>query len=338
VKNFVGNGAYLPKKWVPLDHIQLVKNPRFYDAKHVQIDIVNYYVTTDTEAALKRYRAGELDTIYTYPALEVNWLRRHMPKQMRTVPYLETSYTVINFKTPVLQDRRVREVLNLAMDRKRLVKDVRRLGEPPAYSDVPPGIANYPHKAVMAMKSMPAEARLKKARALMKAMGYGPRHHLKINYLISTDPDTVRDAAAAQGMYSKVWIDLNIISEERQVQLADLRQGNFQLGASSWVADFDDAMNFLSLFRTGANQNYGSYSNPKFDALLHAAEREADPGKRGQLLSQAEQLVLNDYAWVPMHFGVTRDLVKPYVKGWIANAKDMNHTRWLRVEGKPKRR
>lgn len=338
VKNYVGNGPYLPKEWIPLDHITLVKNPRFYDAKHVQIDVENYYVTNDSEAALKRYRAGELDTVYTYPALEIDWMHKHIPNQIKTIPYLSLTYLVINFDKPIFKDKRVREVLNLAMNRERLVNDIRRLGEPPAYSYIPPGIANYPHKAHMAMKSMPYAARLKKARALMRAMGYGPDHHLKINFLSSTNPDTVRSAAALQGMFSKAWVDLNIIAEERQVQISDMNHRNFELGYSAWVADFNDAVNFLDLLRTGANQNYGDYSNPKFDALLDQAQRETDLKKRGELLNQAEQIALNDYAWVPEYFGVTENLVKPYVKGWISNSKDFNRTRWLRIEGKPKGR
>ena len=335
LKNFIGNGPYLPKEWVPLDHITLVKNKRFYDAKHVQIDIENYYVTNDTEAALKRYRSGELDTVYTYPALEIDWMRRNIPDQIKTIPYLNTAYLVMNFEKKIFHDKRLREVLNLAYNRRQLVGQIRRLGEPPAFSFVPPGIANYPHTAVMAMKTMTLSARLDKARALMKAMGYGPDHHLKIDFLSSTNPDTVRSAAALQGMYAKVWIDLNIVAEERQAQLNDMNQRNFTLGVTSWVADFNDAVNFLDLLRTGSNQNYGDYSNPKFDALLNAAQQERDVKKRGELLNQAEQLALDDYAIVPVYFGVTENLVKPYVKGWISNAKDFNRTRWLRIEGKP---
>ena len=53
--NFVGNGAYVTKAWIPNDHITLAKNPRFYDAAHVRIDVVNYYPTQDTEAGLRRF-------------------------------------------------------------------------------------------------------------------------------------------------------------------------------------------------------------------------------------------------------------------------------------------
>ena len=287
-EHYVANGPYIVKEWIPLDHVTLVKNKRFYYAKHVRIDIVNYYVTNDTEAALKRYRAGELDEITNYPALEIDWMRAHIPDQIKTVPYLNLVYLTMNLRRKVFQDIRLREAINLALNREKLVRDIRRIGEPPAYSFVPPGIAHYPHTAHMAFKSMPFAARVKKARALMRAMGYGPSHHLSIDFLCSTNPDTVRSAATLQGMLAAIWIDLNIVAEERQVQVVDMQQHNFDLGSAGWIADFNDASNFLDLLRSGSGQNYAGYSNPAFDALLakaqnetrpQAARRDAEPGR-----------------------------------------------------------
>ena len=102
-----------------------------------------------------------------------------------------------------------------------------------------------------------------------------------------------------------------------------------------WIADFNDASNFLDLLRSGSGENYSGYANPKYDALLDAAQTTADPRARGALMQQAEDLALADYAWVPAYFMVTRDLVNPRVKGWIANVRDMNRTRWLWIEDKP---
>jgi len=65
--NYVGNGAYVPKAWIANDHITLVRNPRFYDAAHVRIDVVNYFPTQDTQAGLRRFRAGDLDTQTPFP-------------------------------------------------------------------------------------------------------------------------------------------------------------------------------------------------------------------------------------------------------------------------------
>lgn len=334
-QNYVANGPYLPKQWVPLDRVTVVKNRRFYDAANVQIDEVNYYATDDSEAALKRYRAGELDLMVVFPVSEIDWLRANIPNQIKSVPYLETSYLCINFGHKLFRDRRLREVLNLAADREVITNKIRRLGETAAYAFVPPGIANYPHTAHLTFEDMPQSARIARARQLMREMGYGPNNHLKINFLISTSPETVRNAAALLGMYQAVWIDINIVAEERQVQVVDLQNHNFELASSGWIADFDDASNFLDLLITGSGENNGSYSNPAFDALMARAQKQVDPNIRAQMLSKAEQMILDDYAVVPLYNSVTEDLVKPYVRGWIPNAKDINHTRWLRIERKP---
>ncbi|MDE2466614.1 MAG: peptide ABC transporter substrate-binding protein [Alphaproteobacteria bacterium] len=338
VNHYVANGPYIVKTWIPLDHITLVKNPRFYDAKDVHIDVENFYVTNDTEAALKRYRAGELDTLSSYPALEINWLRRNIPNQIKSVPYLATDYIVINFKNPLFANKRLREVLELAVDRSKIVDQIRRLGEPPALSLVPPGISNYPHTAQLWFKSMPYAQRLAKARAIMRQMGYGPGRPLQLSYLTDTNPDNMRTAAVLQSMYAAVYIQISIRAEELQDQLSDMQQGNFQLGDTAWVADFDDASNFLDLLRCGNQQNLGEYCNPQFDTLMAEAQQQPDAKVRGKILSAAEELGLNDYALIPLFFNVTQNLVKPYVKGWIANPQDLNSTRWLRIDHHSRRR
>ena len=108
-----------------------------------------------------------------------------------------------------------------------------------------------------------------------------------------------------------------------------MQQQNFYLAAAAWVADFDDASNFLDLLRTGSGNNYGLYSNPQFDALLDQAHNTVDEKTRAGLLRQAEQIALDDYAVIPTRFGQTLDIVMPQVKGWIANTRNFNRSRWL---------
>ena len=335
VRHYVANGPYIVRRWIPLDHITLVKNKLFYDAKNVPIEIERYYVTNDSEAALKRYRAGELDTLSGYPALEINWMRRNIPNQIKSVPLLATDYIVINFKDRLLDNKYLREVLELVVDRTKIVKQIRRLGEPAALSLVPPGISNYPHTAQLWFKSMPYPKRLTLAQALMRKLGYGPTHPLELNYLTNTDPDNMRTAAVLQNMYAGAYIELNIRAEELQDQLVDMQQGNFQLGETAWVAYFDDASNFLNLLRCSNPQNLGQYCNPTFDALMHKAQQQPDADVRGKILSAAEELGLSEYAVIPLFFNVTQNLVKPYVKGWISNPQDINSTRWLTIVRQP---
>ena len=333
--HYVSNGAYVVKEWVPNDHITLVKNKLFYDAKHVRVDVVNYYPTVNSGAALARLRAGELDTQSPLPAEEIGWLRAHLPQTLRMVPYLGVAYVSINLARPPLSDIRVRRALNLAFDRKAIVQKVLRLGEAPAYAMVPPGVAEYPGGAHLAFASEPYAQRLNEARALMAAAGYGPAHRLQLGYLTTTDPDNRRIAAAAQAMLRAIYVDLTISQADVQVVIQRMNAHDFDLAANSWIADYDDASNFLDLLRCHGGKNYGNYCSRSYDALLDRADKTADAAARGALLERAEQTALDDYPWIPMRFMVTRDLVEPYVKGWVANRRDVNRTRWLWLAGKP---
>jgi oligopeptide transport system substrate-binding protein len=85
-QNYVGNGPYSVKEWIPGDHVTLVKNPLFYDAAHVRIGEVSYFARNDSEAALKQFRAGELDMQNPYPATEIDWMKKNVPGDIKSVP------------------------------------------------------------------------------------------------------------------------------------------------------------------------------------------------------------------------------------------------------------
>src|SRR5262245_45234325 len=76
--NFVSNGPYVLESWTPNDRVTLRKNPRFYDAANVQIEVVNYFPTPDGDSALRRLRAGELDTQDPIPPAQIDFLRANM--------------------------------------------------------------------------------------------------------------------------------------------------------------------------------------------------------------------------------------------------------------------
>jgi oligopeptide transport system substrate-binding protein len=332
---FVVNGPYVPREWIVNDHVTLVKNPRFYDAAHVRIDVINYYPTPDSNAAVRRLRAGELDTQTPIPLTEIDWLRRNMPGAVHTKPFLGLSYISINLKRPPLNDRRIRRALNLALDREIITEKVLRLGEPAAYSIVPPATANYPHGPQLDFRPLPAAERLRKAQWLMNQAGYGPDNRLRLVYETFDEPNNKRVAAVVQAMLRDIYVDLDISAIDAAVHGRNMTSGNYDLGVASWFADFNDATNFLDLLRSDSGNNYGRYSNPAFDATLNAAQQEPDATKRAALLQQAEAMALRDYPWIPLRFRTTQDLVQPYVRGWVDNPRDMHRTRWLWIDARP---
>ncbi|HTT99104.1 MAG TPA: peptide ABC transporter substrate-binding protein [Rhizomicrobium sp.] len=335
VENFIGNGAYVPAEWVLNDHLALGKNPHFYDAAHVRIDRVNYFPAEDSQSALNRFRAHELDTQSPIPSTSIDWLRKNMPNALRTAPFLATSYFALNLSKPPLNDVRVRKALNLAFDREAITDKVLRLGDRPAYGIVPPGIANFPGGAAMDFKATPMPARIALAQALMQQAGYGAGNRLHLVLETTHDPDNRRVAAAMQAMLRAVFVDLEIQQVDLQIHYRNMQIGNYEIASAVWIADFNDASNFLDLLRGDSGNNYPRYKNRAYDAAMDLAQQEPDAAKRGQLLLSAEKIALKDYPWLPWRFRVTQDLVQPYVKGWIPNARDYNRTRWLWVEPRP---
>ncbi len=338
-QNYVANGPYIPTEWVPNDHVTLVKNPKFYDAANVRLQTIIYKPTSDSLAALKAIRSGELDTQNIIPAAEIDWMRTHIARALQIRTYLGVNYLVPNFQRKPFQDIRLRLAIALVLDREALANKIIKLGELPAYHFVPPDTANYPGGAELTFKSLGYDARLAKARRLMTEMGYGPNNHFLTTYDTTTMPDAKRGAAALQAMLRRIYIDATIINTDTQLFYKKLQQGQFDLTTGAWIGDFDDAGTFLDLLRSASGNNYGGYKNPRYDALLDRANQTLDLKARGELLKQAEQVALDDIAVIPSRFLVTQDIVEPYVKGWVPNVRDFNRSRWLWIDphAKPER-
>ena len=323
------DGPYTLKTWVPDDHLALEKNPRFYDAASVHIDTVNYFPTTDSQAALRRLRAGELDMQTPLPSAQVAWMRANMPGVPHVMPTLGLAYIAFNLKDPALADIRVRRALALVYDREAVTQKVLKLGETPAYGYVPPNIANYPGGPAFDFKPMPYPARLALAQKLMQDAGYGPFNRLRLRYAVSGNPDSKRLAAVFQAMARQVYVDIQIQVSDYQVTLRAMRQGQYQLGYSTWLADFDDAGNFLEPLRSDSENNYAGYHNRRFDAAMDAAQRQPDAARRGAGLAAAERTALADIPWLAVRFLSQTQAVGPRVGGYAPNARNLNPSRWL---------
>ncbi len=329
---YTSNGPYLLKSWRPNDHVGLVKNPQFYDAAAVKIDAVNYHPTADTQAALRRLRAGELDMQTPLPVAQLPWIRAHMPASLHIIPSLALSYIAMNLRDPALADMRVRRALNLIYDREAVAGKVIKLGEQPAYSYVPPTIANYANGPQLNFKFMPYPARLAEARKLMQEAGYSQFNKLPLTYSISANPDSKRLAGVFQAMARQIYVDVRISVSDYPMVLRAMREGQYQLAYTNWLADFSDASNFLDLLRSDSPGNYAGYRSARFDAAMTAAGREPDSVRRAQRLQAAERIALADMPWLPIRFLSQSEAVGPRVGGYIANPRDYNRSRWLWIK------
>jgi oligopeptide transport system substrate-binding protein len=332
-ENIVGNGAYAVVEWLPNTHVRSEKNQAFYDADKVAIDTVYFYPSEERNAATKRFRAGEIDLQYDFASEQIDWLEENLPEATHIAPYLGIYYYVINTREPPFDVPAVRQALAMAIDREAITDKILRTGELPAYSFVPPGTGNYGEPAYVSWRGMPAEERLAKAKELLAAAGFGPDNPLELQLRYNTSETHKKVAIAVAAMWKQLGVETELFNSEVKVHYNDLQEGNFQVARAGWIADYNDAQNFLYLMASSTGvMNYAGYANGEFDRLMAEASATADLGARADLLRQAEAVAMADMPNIPINYYVSKNLVAPQVKGWVDNTKDIHRTRWLSVE------
>jgi oligopeptide transport system substrate-binding protein len=331
--DYVSDGAYRLVAWRLGDRVEVAKNPRFYDADHVCVDRIRYYPTADVVSAERRVERGELDVNTTFQSNRLQHIREVAPGYPRPAPVLATSYLAFNTRTEKpLKDPRVRRALSEAIDRAFITDKLQRAGQRPAYSFVPPGVANYAYGARLRWADESFVQRQIEARALLAQAGYDARHPLKLELKVSNATETQLVAEAVQADWRAIGVQATIVQNESQIAFAAYRNRDFQVGFMAWFADFDDPVTFLGLLKSDVgSQNYGDYRSGPYDALLEAADREPDAGRRAQILKRAEQVLLDDEGVTPISFGVSRSLVNPRVTGWADNSLNFHRARWFCV-------
>jgi oligopeptide transport system substrate-binding protein len=339
--HWVSNGAYKVVSWKLGDRLHAVKNPYYFDARAVCIDEINYYPTNDAISAERRVKRGELDFSDDIQSNRIAFLRRpaQMPDYVRTNTWLGTTYIPFNGKQqPAFRDLRVRQALAMAIDRDFITKKLMRGGQVSAYTFVPPGVANYPGGGEPHWAGWPLEKRQAEARRLLAEAGYGAGHPLKFELKQRNTSDPMLIYPAVQADWKSVGVEASLVPEESQIAYADYRARNFDAADAAWIADYDDPMTFLNLLRsTTGQQNYSSYNNPAYDALLDKADHENDLMVRGQVLAQAEKMAMEDATIAPIFFYVSKNLVSPQLTGWVPNIADWHRTRYLCFKGANRR-
>jgi oligopeptide transport system substrate-binding protein len=326
----VSNGAYKLDDVKPSAYIKIVKNPNYWGASKVQIDTVMFDPSEDRAAVLKRYRAGEFDIVYNdLPNDQLAWLKENMPNELRIQPYAGIYYYTFNTAKPPLNDLRVRQALSMAINREVLVEKITLAGELPAYGFIPDGTANYTSQKVSWAK-LTQDQKDAEALKLMKEAGYGPDKPLKLQLAYNTSENHKKIAVAIAAMWKKLGVDVDLVNTELKVHYANLRQGDFQVGRAGWIADYNDAQNYLFLSQTSTKQqNYSKFSNADYDKLMDDAARTSDTQKRAELMQQAETILLKELPVMPIYFYVSKNLVGTKVKGWESNPFNVVYVRNL---------
>lgn len=328
----VSNGPYALVDMVPNDRITLRKNPHFRDAAAIPIETVAFIPTPDLAAAVRRYAAGEIDSLSDLPADQIASLRARFGDQVRLGPALGLNAIAVNTRKPPFDDARVRRALSLVLDREFLAEAVWGHTMSPAYSFCPKGLDNYRDPPELPGRDDLPIDREERARALLAEAGFGPTSRpLTVEYRFNTTDNNRNTAIALADLWRGIGIETRFVNTDAKTHFAYLRDGgDFDLARMSWSADYSDPQNFLFLLGSGnTGFNAGRWSNADFDGLLRRAADERNVETRAGLLYDAETIVLAELPWIPILHYRSKALVSPRLHGIHPNLRNVAPTRYL---------
>ncbi|MBT8142945.1 MAG: peptide ABC transporter substrate-binding protein [Gammaproteobacteria bacterium] len=324
----VSNGAYRLSDWAPQEKIVLTKNPHFHAADTVYFEQVEIVTTEDPASELKRFLAGELDITVTVPPGDVPRLKQQHSEALRIAPVLNSYFYGFNLSRPPFQNKpELREALSLAIDREVLADKVLGSGEQAAWTLVPPGMPDYTSPETKYANLPPAQ-RQARAQKLYADAGYSADQPLQIQLRYNTSTVHKKIAVAVASMWKQtLGVKVDLYNEEWKVFLDNRRQKNTQVFRSGWIADVNDASNYLELFSAAHPLNDYAYHKLEFERLLESAKTASS--ERTSILQAAEKQLLDDHAIIPLYFYVSKHMVNPEIKGWINNSLDHHPSRFL---------
>ncbi|EMP0251703.1 TPA: ABC transporter substrate-binding protein [Klebsiella michiganensis] len=331
-EHIVTSGPYKLSQWVVNERIVAERNPRYWDNAHTVINKVTYLPISSETADVNRYKAGEIDIVYTVPINQFAQLKKTMGDQLDVSPQLATYYYEFNTTRPPFNDPRVRRALNMALDKDIIAEKVLGQGQRPAWLISQPDIGGVKlHNPEYA--SWPREKRIAEAKKLLSEAGYNETHPLVFNLLYNTSESHQRIAIAASSMWKKnLGVEAKLQNQEWKTMLDAMHTHNFDAVRYAWIADYDDAATFLNNFRTGDSENTSQYSNPAYDEALRNAAKASDTTARGKFYQQAEDLLGQDVPAIPVYHYVRTHLVKPWVGGFISDKLGYYYTKDMYIK------
>ncbi|GIK42966.1 MAG: ABC transporter substrate-binding protein [Chloroflexota bacterium] len=326
-----GSGPFKLAEYSPEENtIVLDRNENFYGDPKPTLERVIYLISAPIipmsgyEEGLSSLGASAGVTYDAIP-LSISDLSRAtdpnnpLSKEFVSAPTLSVSYVGFNVEKPPFDDPKIRQAFNLALDKRRMVKLVFQDTVPVANGIVPPNMPGYENPDLSDYEFDP-----ERAQALIAESSYGDVTELP-DITLNVPGEGSEAGPIVETMVESYKENLGVEISVEQTPwvefLADLSKADmpYQMYSLGWVADYPDPQDFLEvLFYSTSSQNQGGYSNPEVDALLDQARGAQDPEERLALYQQAEQMILEDAAWIPLYFSVENWLVKPYVQNfWI---------------------
>ncbi|MDP4109792.1 MAG: peptide ABC transporter substrate-binding protein [Bacillota bacterium] len=327
VENLLSCGPYMMDSWdVGGNTYKLVKNPKYYNAGSVKVDEINFQVIKDFQQAMLAYKNGDEDFTYLSGETTIS--------QMKNEPgFTQVESGYLWFMTPNiapksknyscgLENVNLRKAVAMSYDKDAICKDILKDGSFPADFAIPVKLAKGPDGKDF-RDTAPGILKTDKNKA--KELWEQAKKELGVDTvnieLLYDDAETT--PLVAQFIQNEVETNLPGVKftlkaqpKKNRVQLMLDRE--YELGLNRWGPDYADPMTYLNLWKGDAISNSGNFQNPEYDSLLKNAtsgEFANDPAKRWNALQQAEKIILDDVAMMPVYQQGTTAMIRPGFTG-----------------------
>lgn len=334
-KHPIGTGPFKFKMWKENVKLVLVKNEDYFETDSTgqrlpYLDAVAISFIVDKQSVFLEFVKGNIDFISGIdPNYKDEILTRSgklQPKykdkiNLITQPYLNTEY--LGFKMDVndeknpLKDKRVRQAINYGFSREKMIKYMRNnVGYPGEFGIIPVGLAGF-DSTINSYKYD-----LEKSKHLLAEAGYPNGEGMQEITLSTTATylDLCKYIQQQLGLLGiKVKIDVNPPAALRE----HIAQGKTQWFRGSWIADYPDAENYLSLFYSKNHcpkgSNYTHFSSKEFDKLYEKAILETDSEKRITLYKKMNAIIIEESPIVVLYYDQVLRFVQKNISGFESN-------------------
>ena len=327
---YLCNGAFFLTEYKPDSSVTLIKNTAYYDASSVKLGGLHYIYVRNGDEALRRYKFGEIDLV----SIDGEQVKNEKENPaLKAVDSCFLFYLSFNLKETKLQNKNLRQALALAFDREMMAEEISD-GSVASFACVPRGFA-FDSNGVDFTPEQPefpdyCSFNPERARELLnKAKLETGKSDFEIEFLVA---DVAAQKIAAESFRRQVEENLKDVHIKlRIVPKADRRKimarHEFEIGLTNWGPDYADPMTYLAMWVTGNENNYESYSNPQYNALI-ARCSDGDlctiPPERWKAMKQAETMLMEDMAVTPFYQQCDANMINPAVKGIEFHAVAVN--------------
>ncbi len=346
----IGTGPFLFVAWEEGQALVLKKNPDYFETDStgerlpyldgIKVTFLDNKATEFLEFQQKRLEfINDIDPSFKDEVITKSGELRSQWKDKIVLvkhPFLATEYLGILqdttkevVKNSVLRDVRVRQAINYGFDRRKMMLYIRNsIGIPAESGFVPAGFPSFDSTRVKGYHYDPA-----KALELLKEAGY-PNGAGMESIKLLTVPIYGDLASYIANELRQIGINIDVEILQKSLLLEQTAKSEALFFRGSWIADYPDAENFLSVFygKNPAPPNYTRYQNPKYNLLYEKALAEKNDSLRGIIYREADQLMIRDAPVVPLWYDMVIRLVQPYVKGFVPNSLNLLELRRVKLE------